>query len=101
LNRLIKLAIYLAFLGLTLLLVACTAASSVETTAELLPEIAGEIPGQGAEPHPEFEGISLTNLTDAEQPPTDECLICHLDKQRLIDTAATEVVVESESKGEG
>ncbi len=33
--------------------------------------------------------------------PIDECLSCHLDKERLIETAKIEEVLEAEDSGEG
>ena len=37
----------------------------------------------------------------SQQAEMNECLACHMDKQRLIDTAAPVVEVESENEGAG
>lgn len=86
--------------GLILLLAACTATASLETTGEL-PVALEQVPTSTAEMQPTLEATSMTELATPTEAPIDECLECHLDKQRLIDTAEPEVVVESESEGEG
>jgi hypothetical protein len=50
----------------------------------------------------EVIGIDLTSFeaVPAEQSP-NECLECHTDKQRLIESAKEEELVESESEGVG
>ena len=53
-------------------------------------------------PVPTATGALIETETVVEvQAETDECLTCHTDKQRLIDTAKPEEVAESESKGVG
>lgn len=96
--RLIKTTgIFLMVSGSLLLLAACSATASVEQPPVSLSTLVDEAPT--IEPTPDAPQPVEVALPDPA--PTDECLACHLDKQRLIDTAAPLVVVASESEGEG
>ena len=58
--------------------------------------------GSKNNPSPTVEQEAVeTEAIVAVQPETDECVACHTDKQRLIDTAKPEVETEAESKGVG
>lgn len=87
--------------GLLLVLAACTASASLDAAENLAPIALGQDPAptEGTQADP---GTSTqTELATPTEVPVDECLECHLDKQRLIDTAEPELVLESESEGEG
>lgn len=82
-------------LGVVLLLAACNSPAVVGTDGEVLaPMVVGE-------PTQTPDGIEVTEIAAAAPPIVNECLTCHLDKQRLIDTAAPQVAAASESSGEG
>lgn len=94
-----KKGILWACMALLLLMAACA-----EATEEANSEVA-LVPTRQNTPVP-----ALTDQTEPDEPAgmatpeaaaVDECLTCHLDKQRLIDAAAPEVVMASESEGEG
>ncbi len=50
---------------------------------------------------PTKEETAVAPTAEAELPPTDECLACHIDKEMLIQTADPIVEVISENEGEG
>ncbi len=59
-----------------------------------IPETPTEGPVEETAPTPELATVS-------EPEETDYCLDCHADKERLIDTAKPEEIVESENEGAG
>ena len=72
-----------------------------QVSASLNPVVEGladfEATIQDADVQPEIEDV-VSALEDLDP---DYCLACHIDKDRLIETAKVEEVVVSESSGEG
>jgi hypothetical protein len=87
--------LYLVFLVVTLILAGCQ--DQAVANPEELVVAAVEVVPQGT-PHPIT--VNPTPTSQATQAP-NECLNCHVDQQRLIDTAAPVVEAESESSGVG
>jgi hypothetical protein len=75
--------IVLLTIGLSITLWACGRASETATP----PEIPTEAP------------IPIAAKIEVHE--SDECAACHTDKQRLIDTARPEEIIETESSGAG
>jgi hypothetical protein len=85
--------------GLVLgLLAGCS--SGDEVTPDVTPTVARE---QTLEIDDEQEQTDQVSLEITEEPEivVDECLVCHSNEERLKDTAAPVVDLESESSGEG
>lgn len=55
----------------------------------------------GETPAAETQAPPTAEVTAVPSVNSEECIACHTDKQRLIDTAAPVVEAESESKGVG
>ena len=85
----------LIILGFAILLASCQSEALTVPVDEVYVSV--DLPAQG-EANPISAASTPTSQTPAEP---NECLNCHSDQQRLIDTAAPEVVVESESSGVG
>jgi hypothetical protein len=75
--------------ALTLALTACTQQSVAEPTATLEP-----IPNT-----PTAEIVIV--VASPTVPAPDQCVVCHTNKQSLIDSTAEVIVTETESKGVG
>ena len=85
----------LIILVLTPWLVACQREAVTSLTDEVYVSV--DMHSQG-----EINPIAIAPVpTSQDAPEPNECLKCHTDKQRLIDTAKPEEVVESESSGVG
>lgn len=83
-----------------------TATQSLVPTEPVLTEAPTQAPVQptavvSQEPTTNDAPLVFVASVPTGRPVVDTCMDCHSDKQRLIDTAKPEVVVESESSGEG
>ncbi len=83
----------IAMLFSALLLTACGVNASLQPAEQAFPA------GQQGEPTP--TALQAALAVEPTPVPVDECVACHVDQQRLTDTAKPEEAGEFESKGVG
>jgi hypothetical protein len=100
-NILSPISVLLLILVITMafLLVGCGNEEAGSEAVAVLPTAVVEPTALPATPTKEETAVPPT--AEAELPPPDECLICHIDKEMLIQTADPIVEVISENEGEG
>jgi len=90
----LRIGIHISLVGATILITSCGST----------PEIPVELPPSGPELTITIVEDAPLAITIADQPAVQEqseCLLCHADKQRLIDTARPEEEHISENSGVG
>jgi hypothetical protein len=94
------LLIVAGFFALALAAACNQAAMPVQTTGNLPDVVPTVVAALVVDPAtPTAEPLEAVVVTVAEE--VNECLVCHTDKQQLIDTAKEEEKVEKESTGVG
>jgi len=85
--------------SLILLLVAASLAACGQVETELTGDLIVPVVQQAVQIIPTT--IPETESLPEEARPLDECVVCHSDKEMLIEVAKPEVVAEAESSGVG
>jgi hypothetical protein len=93
-NRSLNIRVIFLLLVGSLLIAAC----GQQVATEIQPPSSSSV---APEPAPVSEAPVMVAEPVALVETPDECLLCHTDKQRLIDTAKPEEDLEAENKGEG
>ena len=93
----ISIVIVVMLLATAVLATACGSGTPTGDAVALQP---GDLEPTAVAPAP-TEETAVPPTPTSEPPPTDECLICHVDKDELIQTADPVEEVISENEGEG
>lgn len=91
--------VFFLYLGIGLLLQACSTSSAPAQPQETVEAMISEVsqPTPTSIPSPQTIEIEPTQAATVQ----DACVACHVDQQRITDTAKKEEAGEGESKGVG